>query len=276
MNRAEAERLGHGDRPVPEPRLGRDDLHLDVISGVRLEGERGLECRHASTGDQDPRRHVRLLSSGRSGLLMGCNSRTRRRTSGQAVRTLRKNPDSWGWPDVASARIVGASACGGARDRRRLRLRAPRVPRPGVHGRLLRRESNVVIDSFGGAARTPPRAARSRTSGRTATTRRPARCDSAARRPRHSGASSATTAGSSSIPDTGAARHSLVLLGHGCAVPRPDAGAASQHHRAEIDDFFGFDLARIFPYNLMRTGTSNSRSSGSRRRSSPPGSSSRR
>ena len=30
-------------------------------------------------------------------------------------------------------------------------------------------------------------------------------------------------------------------------------GAASQHYRAEIDDFFGFDLAQIFPYNLMRT-----------------------
>jgi nitric oxide reductase subunit B len=30
-------------------------------------------------------------------------------------------------------------------------------------------------------------------------------------------------------------------------------GAASQHYRAEIDGFFGFDLARILPYNLMRT-----------------------
>jgi nitric oxide reductase subunit B len=30
-------------------------------------------------------------------------------------------------------------------------------------------------------------------------------------------------------------------------------GAASQHYRAEIDGFFGFDLAKIFPYNLMRT-----------------------
>ena len=30
-------------------------------------------------------------------------------------------------------------------------------------------------------------------------------------------------------------------------------GAASQHYRAEIDGFFGFDLAQIFPYNLMRT-----------------------
>jgi nitric oxide reductase subunit B len=30
-------------------------------------------------------------------------------------------------------------------------------------------------------------------------------------------------------------------------------GAASQHYRAELGDFFGFDLARVFPYNLMRT-----------------------
>ena len=30
-------------------------------------------------------------------------------------------------------------------------------------------------------------------------------------------------------------------------------GAASQHYRAEIGDFFGFDLAQVFPYNLMRT-----------------------
>jgi nitric oxide reductase subunit B len=30
-------------------------------------------------------------------------------------------------------------------------------------------------------------------------------------------------------------------------------GAASQHYRAEITGFFGFDLARVFPYNLMRT-----------------------
>jgi nitric oxide reductase subunit B len=31
------------------------------------------------------------------------------------------------------------------------------------------------------------------------------------------------------------------------------AGAASQHYRAELTSFFGFDLASIFPYNLMRT-----------------------
>jgi nitric oxide reductase subunit B len=30
-------------------------------------------------------------------------------------------------------------------------------------------------------------------------------------------------------------------------------GAASQHYRAELDNFFGFDLAQYFPYNLMRT-----------------------
>ena len=30
-------------------------------------------------------------------------------------------------------------------------------------------------------------------------------------------------------------------------------GAASQHYRAELDSFFGIDLAAVFPYNLMRT-----------------------
>ena len=30
-------------------------------------------------------------------------------------------------------------------------------------------------------------------------------------------------------------------------------GAATQHYRADIASFFGFDLAKIFPYNLMRT-----------------------
>lgn len=30
-------------------------------------------------------------------------------------------------------------------------------------------------------------------------------------------------------------------------------GAASQHYRADIASFFGIDLARVFPYNLMRT-----------------------
>ena len=30
-------------------------------------------------------------------------------------------------------------------------------------------------------------------------------------------------------------------------------GAASQHYRAELDNFFGFDLAQYLPYNLMRT-----------------------
>jgi nitric oxide reductase subunit B len=30
-------------------------------------------------------------------------------------------------------------------------------------------------------------------------------------------------------------------------------GAASQHYRAELDNFFGVDLAQVFPYNLMRT-----------------------
>jgi len=39
----------------------------------------------------------------------------------------------------------------------------------------------------------------------------------------------------------------------GLFVVQTLVGAASQHYRAEIDNFFGFDLARLFPYNLMRT-----------------------
>ena len=30
-------------------------------------------------------------------------------------------------------------------------------------------------------------------------------------------------------------------------------GAASQHYRAELGDFFGIDLAQVLPYNLSRT-----------------------
>lgn len=30
-------------------------------------------------------------------------------------------------------------------------------------------------------------------------------------------------------------------------------GAASQHYRADLGDFFGIDLAQVFPYNLTRT-----------------------
>jgi nitric oxide reductase subunit B len=30
-------------------------------------------------------------------------------------------------------------------------------------------------------------------------------------------------------------------------------GGASEHYRAELSNFFGVDLAVIFPFNLMRT-----------------------
>jgi nitric oxide reductase subunit B len=53
-------------------------------------------------------------------------------------------------------------------------------------------------------------------------------------------------------------------------------GGASQHYRAEIDDFFGFDLAEYFPYNLMRTWHVQLATSGWRPHSSPPASSWRR
>ena len=55
--------------------------------------------------------------------------------------------------------------------------------------------------------------------------------------------------------DTRAAGDRVVLLRDGGAVPDPDRSSAprAQHYRAEIDSFFGFDLAKLFPYNLMRT-----------------------
>ena len=53
-------------------------------------------------------------------------------------------------------------------------------------------------------------------------------------------------------------------------------GAASQHYRAELTNFFGFDLAKVLPYNLMRTWHVQLASSGWRPRSSRPASSSRR
>ncbi len=30
-------------------------------------------------------------------------------------------------------------------------------------------------------------------------------------------------------------------------------GGASQHYRSEISNFFGFDLARVLPFNIART-----------------------
>ena len=51
------------------------------------------------------------------------------------------------------------------------------------------------------------------------------------------------------------ARDGVVLLRHGASLflIQTLVGAASQHYRAELTNFFGFDLARVFPYNLMRT-----------------------
>ena len=46
----------------------------------------------------------------------------------------------------------------------------------------------------------------------------------------------------------------MVLLRDGGAVLLDTlVGAASQHYRADISSFFGINLARVFPYNLMRT-----------------------
>ena len=55
--------------------------------------------------------------------------------------------------------------------------------------------------------------------------------------------------------DPGPAGHRLVLLRHGRPVPGADLRrrAPSQHYRAELDGFFGIDIARCLPYNLVRT-----------------------
>ena len=56
------------------------------------------------------------------------------------------------------------------------------------------------------------------------------------------------------------------------ALPGPDARRRGlEHYRADIDDFFGFDLAHSFPTTWPEPGTSSSRSSGPRRHFSRPG-----
>jgi hypothetical protein len=50
---AQPERLGHRQRPVPEMRLGREQLDLDATLPVCPQRERRLERSHASAGDQD-------------------------------------------------------------------------------------------------------------------------------------------------------------------------------------------------------------------------------
>ena len=49
---AEAEGLRHGERPVPEPRIRRQELHSHAIAGERPERQRCFECRHAAACDE--------------------------------------------------------------------------------------------------------------------------------------------------------------------------------------------------------------------------------
>jgi hypothetical protein len=53
---AELERRGHGVRPVPEVRLGREQLDGDPILRQRAQRKSGFERRDAAARDQDARR----------------------------------------------------------------------------------------------------------------------------------------------------------------------------------------------------------------------------
>ena len=46
------ERLRDGERPVPERRLGREQLQVDEVTGERSQREQCLEPRNATSGDQ--------------------------------------------------------------------------------------------------------------------------------------------------------------------------------------------------------------------------------
>ena len=50
---AQLERLGDGQRPVPEVRLGPDQLDVEPLLCERIQCENGLECRHTAAGYQD-------------------------------------------------------------------------------------------------------------------------------------------------------------------------------------------------------------------------------
>jgi hypothetical protein len=52
---AHGKRLGNRERPVPEVRLGSEELDGDTILRERTQRQRGFESGDASTGDQDVR-----------------------------------------------------------------------------------------------------------------------------------------------------------------------------------------------------------------------------
>ena len=51
MDGSHPERLEHGERPVPELRLGRDQLDRDPLLGEVAERENSLERRDPAAGD---------------------------------------------------------------------------------------------------------------------------------------------------------------------------------------------------------------------------------
>jgi hypothetical protein len=55
-HRAQSERLGDSKRPVPELRLGREQLDAHTISRQRPQSQGSLECRNAAAGDNHPNR----------------------------------------------------------------------------------------------------------------------------------------------------------------------------------------------------------------------------
>ena len=51
---SDAERLGDGQRPVPEMRLGREQLKVDALLSELSERKRRLQRGHSTARDQDP------------------------------------------------------------------------------------------------------------------------------------------------------------------------------------------------------------------------------
>ena len=54
VHAATAERLDDGERPVPEPRLRRDEIDRDPFLGQPAQRERGLEGGHSAAGRSQP------------------------------------------------------------------------------------------------------------------------------------------------------------------------------------------------------------------------------
>ena len=84
----EAERLGHGQRPIHEVALRRHDLDLDSIVGERSQGEHRLERGHAPAGDQ----HLARCRAARKGSCRAPDDVRRTRLSGTRRREAASEP----------------------------------------------------------------------------------------------------------------------------------------------------------------------------------------